>query len=201
MYTIKETKDYANCYIVCRFDCCVIIDPSQNYDEIMNHIGERKIVGLLVTHAHCDHVDIIGDFNCPIYIHEFDASLLFEDNYNGYYPKKHPYKRKELDIKLIKDGDKIPLADHFIETIHTPGHTKGSVSYLYQNKLFVGDLIFKEDIGRYDLYSGNLSDLKKSIKKIIDLDKMIKIFPGHGENTTIKNEYNNNNYVKKWFNK
>jgi glyoxylase-like metal-dependent hydrolase (beta-lactamase superfamily II) len=93
---------------------------------------------------------------------------------------------------------KIPLGDQFITVYHTPGHTKGSVSYLYDQKLYTGDTLFKDSVGRHDLYSGNLVDLRKSVLFLLSLPSNIKIYPGHDEVTTIRNEQKNNPYYLKW---
>lgn len=198
MIQYKGNDDLSHVYIICRFNTCMIIDPSHSYDDIIHAIGERSIAGILLTHAHSDHVDLIGHFDVPIYIHQEDAHLLFEDQYNGYAPKTHPYRRKQLDLRYVKDGDKVNLADHIVEVIHTPGHTKGSVSYMYDQKLFTGDTLFKASVGRHDLYSGNLPDLRKSVIRLLGLPGNIKIYPGHDESTTVRFEQKQNPFYMKW---
>ncbi|RJX26643.1 MAG: MBL fold metallo-hydrolase [Acholeplasma sp.] len=198
MLQIKGNDDLSHVYILCRFNQCLIIDPSHSYDEIIHAVGERTISGILLTHAHADHVDLIGHFDVPIYLHSEDAHLLFEDQYNGYAPKAHPYKRKQLNFIFVNEGEKIMLADHVIDVFYTPGHTKGGLSFLYDQKLFTGDTLFKEDVGRHDLYSGNLVDLRKSILKLLALSGNIKVYPGHDDPTTIRHEQKNNPYYLKW---
>lgn len=195
---IKEKDDYAHAFVICRFDCCLVIDPSHNLDDIHQAIDGRRLVGILLTHAHADHVDLIGAFDVPIYMHELDAHLLFADEYNGYEPKKHPYQRKNLNFHFVKDGDMIPFADQFVTVLHTPGHTAGSLSFLYEGKLFSGDTLFKEDVGRHDLYSGNLSDIRKSIIRLCELPGHTKVYPGHDDFTMIRDEQKKNLYYKKW---
>jgi glyoxylase-like metal-dependent hydrolase (beta-lactamase superfamily II) len=198
MKIFKGNDDIAHTYLVCRFGVCFLVDPASQLDEIKKEIGENRLECVILTHAHHDHIDLIGDFDVPIYIHRDDAYLLFEDQYNGYYPKTHPYKKKDLNLKLLQDKDKIPFADSFIEVIHTPGHTKGSVSFLYQDKLFTGDTLFAGSVGRHDLYSGNLSELKKSVLILLSLPSMTKIYPGHDEQTTVRQEQKNNPFYEKW---
>jgi hydroxyacylglutathione hydrolase len=198
MTQIKETKDFAHVYIICRFDCCYIIDPSHDIEAIQEALGSKKLLGILLTHAHSDHVDLIHHFDVPIYLHLDDAHLLFEDQYNGYAPKRHPYQRKNLNLKYVKHLDQIPIADQSIEVYHTPGHTKGSVCYLYDNKLFTGDTLFKESVGRHDLYSGSLPMLKRSVIMLSHLQANIKIYPGHDAPSTIRNELKNNPFIVKW---
>ena len=161
-------------------------------------MGDKKLAGILLTHAHNDHIDLIGHFEVPIYIHKEDAHLLFEDQYNGYAPKTHPYKRKNMDLRFVSDGDQIPFADHFIHVFYTPGHTKGGLSFMYEQKIFTGDTLFKESVGRHDLYSGNLPELRKSVLSLLSLPGNTKIYPGHDENTTVRYEQKNNPFYEKW---
>ncbi len=196
--TIKGDDIYSNTYVICRFDSCIVIDPSHDMASIDQAIGERKVIGVGVTHAHADHVDLLQMFDAPIYIHREDAHLLFEDQYNGYLSKPHPYQRKQLDIKMVEDDDVIKIADQQIKIIHTPGHTAGSISFLYLEHLFTGDTLFKESVGRHDLYSGSLKSLKQSVLKLMDLNSNIKIYPGHDELTTMRNEKKKNPFYIKW---
>lgn len=198
MKTIIGNEDISHTYIVCRFNVCFLVDPSSQLDEIKKELGDKELSFILITHAHNDHIDLIGEFDVPIYMHKEDAHLLFEDQYNGYHPKTHPYKKKNLNLNYIEHLSKIPFADSFIEVYYTPGHTKGSVSYLYQEKLFTGDTLFKESVGRHDLYSGNLPELKKSILMLMNLPGNVKIYPGHDEQTTIRYELKQNPFVIKW---
>ena len=198
MIQFKGNDDLSHVYMLCRFDTCILIDPSHSYDAIMDAMGDKKLAGILLTHAHNDHVDLIGHFEVPIYLHKEDAHLLFEDQYNGYAPKTHPYKRKNMDLRYVGDGDQISFADHFIQVIHTPGHTKGGLSFMYDQKLFTGDTLFKESVGRHDLYSGNLPELRKSVLALLSLPSNIKIYPGHDETTTVRYEQKNNPFYEKW---
>lgn len=200
IYTFNGNESYANAYLICRFGHCLLIDPNFDYNDIISKLGEQILDGVLLTHAHSDHTSLIHQFNVPIYVHSDDAALLFEDKYNGYSKDMpRPYLRKQLNIKVIEDQYKIPLADHEVVVLHTPGHTKGSVSFLYQKYLFTGDTLFKDSVGRHDLYSGNLFDLKRSVIKLIDdLNDNILIKPGHDAPSSIRNERKNNPFYIKW---
>lgn len=200
LYILNGYDTHAHAYLICRFGHCLLIDPNFDYDAIIQKLGDQILDGILLTHAHHDHVALIHQFHVPIYIHSDDAALLFEDRYNGFSNDfKRPYQRKQLDIKIIEDGMKIPLADHEVTVIHTPGHTKGSVCFLYQKYLFTGDTLFKNSVGRHDLYSGNLFDLKRSILKLIGtLDDNLTVLPGHDDKTTIRNERKSNPFYLKW---
>lgn len=188
-----------NCYIIDNNLDCVVIDPGGDYDKIKKEIGNLNIKYVLLTHGHLDHIDCIDKFDCPIYVHELDYEKLYDDILAGYYhmDMKRGYDPKKVNVIKIKDNDSIPFNDFEFRVIHTPGHTNGSVCYLYKDKLFSGDTLFKESIGRYDLPTGNYKDIKHSIVKLIDmLDDRIKVYPGHGDNTTIHDERKNNEFYK-----
>ena len=200
MLTIfPEVLSAANSYLICRFDSCYLIDPSHDLEGIYKELGEKRLLGILLTHAHFDHIHLVGHFRVPIYVTHFETSLLFDSKKSYYYPNPLPYRREDLDIKLIKDGDLIPFADSYIKVIETPGHTKGSVTFSYNDKLFAGDCVFRGSVGRWDLYSGHLPDLKKSVVNLINsFPNDTKIYSGHGDVTTVGTEKRFNQYYLKW---
>jgi glyoxylase-like metal-dependent hydrolase (beta-lactamase superfamily II) len=94
------------------------------------------------------------------------------------------------DIVFIKDKYVLNFGENLIfKVIETKGHTNCSVCYLLNNEnLFSGDTLFKNDFGRYDLPTGDYSELKESLEQLIKLDPKIKVYPGHGEFTSIEEE-------------
>lgn len=185
-----------NCYIIEVEDGVYVIDPGSDREVLADALKDLKVKGVLLTHGHADHIGCLDLFNCPIYLHELEKPMLFDDSINCFKmlrckPEFNPYK---LDIRTIKDQEEIDG----IKIIHTPGHTRGSVSYLYKNKLFSGDTLFKLSIGRTDLPTGSIKDMKLSIKKLMELDDNIMVYPGHDEKTTIKMERQNNPYYLNW---
>lgn len=187
---IKGTKEVSNVYILKRFDSVILIDPSYNLETILEQIKGYKLLGVLLTHADSDHMHLIGKFDCPIYLHREDYQLFLNDNLNGYKESqiKKSYKNDELFIRFVNDGDLIPLMDKNIKVIHTPGHTHGSVSYYIDDTLYTGDTLLKDEIGKSNYSHASIGKLRRSIIKIFKLPLKTKIYPGHGEITTLREE-------------
>ncbi len=192
-----------NVYLIINENKCFIVDPGGNYSEIEKTIKELnlEVLGILLTHAHVDHTFLIGKFNTPIYIHEKEVEVLRYSSLSLYdsFSLDMPFSFKDLNIIKVKNDDIIKLNDLEIKVSHTPGHTKGSVCYLCNNKLFSGDTLFKESCGRCDLPTGSEIDMAKSLVYLIDnLDESTKVYPGHDESTTIKHE-KEYNYQYKYY--
>ena len=159
-----------NCYILVQNGLCLVIDPGDEFYSIQSQIGENRLVGVLITHKHPDHIgaldELLGHYSVPVY----DISNLEEQKY---------------DI----DGFRF-------EVIYTKGHTNDSISFWFYeyNFMFTGDFIFKGTIGRTDLPTGDSIEMKKSIEKIKEYSDRIKIYPGHGESTNLGIEKENNYY-------
>ena len=158
-----------NCYILRKNNNVLIIDPGDEYDKIKKVIASSKVVGVLITHNHFDHVGALSNF---------DEELIYKFNNT---------EEKEYNIN-----------DFTFDIIHTPGHSCDSVSYYFkeENILFSGDFIFYENIGRCDLPTGDYDVMKESIENIKKYPKDMIIYPGHGEYTTLKHEMDNNIYFK-----
>lgn len=156
-----------NTYILEIDNELLIVDPGSEYDKISKIINNRKVLGILITHSHFDHIGALDSFK-DIDIYKYDV-----------------LEEKEYNIGKFK-----------FDVIFNPGHSKDSVSYYFKkyNTLFSGDFIFYESIGRCDLPTGSISDMEKSIDKIKKYDKDMIIYPGHGEDTTLSHEIKYNPY-------
>ena len=101
------------------------------------------------------------------------------------------FKRSNLEEKEYEIGD------FKFKCIHTPGHSKDSVTFYFEEEkmMFIGDFVFKESIGRVDLPGGNAQEMDASIKKILEYDDSITLYPGHNEETTLGYEKQNNPYL------
>ncbi len=191
-----------NCYLVGDADTleCAIIDPGAESSKIANRIkaGKLKPKMILLTHGHFDHIGAVNDlkdqFKIPLLLNK-DELTIVDDSINFAY-RIGIHLSKCYPDELLKDGDIINIGKYSLEVIETPGHTPGGLSFLADYEIFVGDTLFKAGVGRTDLAGGNPVLLKKSLRRIIQLDGNLKVLPGHGEETTVEEEKKNNPFLQ-----
>ncbi|GAG91234.1 unnamed protein product, partial [marine sediment metagenome] len=179
-----------------------IIDPSAEGEEILKVIKDNnlKVIYIINTHGHIDHIGANAEIKeatgAKILIHEDDRNLLSSPVKNlaiflGRMTKSPPADR------LLKGGEIISLGKLKLKVIHTPGHTRGSISLLVNNTLFTGDTLLRNSIGRTDLPGASEKMLVQCIKeKLLPLGDEVKIYPGHGEESTIGQEKRNNPFLQ-----
>ena len=198
VYKVLTSNFGCNSYIITADNkSAVVVDCA---DDGVFYQCERlslKPVALLLTHGHFDHVGGCGKFfeeNVPIYCGENEKEFIFSKENRSVFGGVHI---PEFQIyKTLKDGEKITLGGITFEVIGTEGHTAGGVCYLAQDCLFSGDTLFRGSIGRCDLPGGDFVKLKQSLKKLFALGKNLKVYCGHGENTTLDYERKNNIYAE-----
>ncbi|WP_079530271.1 MBL fold metallo-hydrolase [Halobacillus hunanensis] len=189
-----------NAYIVYENKQALVFDPGGDFDKLHNFISERElnVEAILLTHAHFDHIGAVeearGAYNAPVYLHDAEADWLPDPALNG--------------SAIFQIGDiKASRADHSLEpgmkeigpftfeVRHTPGHSPGSVSFVFRKQRFTigGDTLFQQGIGRTDLPGGNRHELTRSIQdQLFSLRNDMKIYPGHGLPTTVGDEKKSN---------
>ncbi len=182
-----------------------MVDPSASSDAIDNKINElrldaEKLKYVLLTHGHFDHIystDYVREkYGCQLYVHENDAACLTDSYKNAnriFFDEDLTFSPAD---KTVVDGDVISVGESKIQVIHTPGHTPGCVCYLAENYMLCGDTIFDLSIGRTDLPGGDTKTIYESLRKIKAMDGDIKLYPGHGGTTTIKEQIQSNPYLK-----
>ncbi|NFD76116.1 MBL fold metallo-hydrolase [Clostridium botulinum] len=184
----------ANCYLLIDQDKCAIIDPGGDPEDIIKIIEDNNLIPkfILLTHGHIDHVSgveaIKDEYNIPFYINRKDEDLIKEAEYIfGNFGK---YKNAD---EYLVEGKEFQLGNLKIKAIETPGHSPGGMSFLVNNVIFTGDTLFRESIGRSDFIGGSHNTLINSIQsKITVLDPDIYVLPGHGPQSTIGYEKDNN---------
>lgn len=181
----------ANAYILNadRSNEALVIDPGAEPEAILLALHGKKLKGILLTHGHADHIGAVVALrsdDVPVFIHEKDARMLTNPNLSLAKMVGIPESQGEPDF-CLKDGE-MSIAGLTINVLHTPGHTQGSVCFLIDGKLFSGDTLFERGVGRTDLPGGDEKALATSIARLMQLDKDIEVYPGHGSATTIRGE-------------
>ena len=184
-----------NCYLVYHNESreAVIVDPADNGAYVLNKCREMDVkpVAILLTHGHFDHImavkDICRAFPCPVYAGWKEEGLLQEPSMNLSGSMGTEPVFLEADV-LVKDGQVLPLMGFDWKVLETPGHTAGSVCYYVEAEraVFSGDTLFADSMGRTDLPTGDRKAIIHSItKKLFLLPGETRVYPGHGESTTI----------------
>ena len=167
---LKVGELKTNCYIVYIDNNCLIIDPGADENFIISRIKELdlKVLAVLVTHNHEDHNKCAKSIASIYGVEVYDYNNLFEQ-------------------------------EHFLDpfkfrVIYTPGHSSDSITFYFPTYevMFTGDFLFKGNVGRTDLPTGSYIDMIKSIYKINEYPASVKIYPGHGDKTTLEEERENN---------
>jgi glyoxylase-like metal-dependent hydrolase (beta-lactamase superfamily II) len=176
----------------------VIVDPGcyerEEEMELQSYIEDNnlKVVALLNTHAHVDHVlgnqFVLHTYKVPFYLHELDLPILQSvENYAHVYGMGN-YKVSPKPTNILKGGESLEFGDLKMKVLHTPGHCPGHVVYYLENEKVVvnGDVLFRGSFGRTDLPGGSMEILKKTIFDIMfELPEDTKVLSGHGDDTTI----------------
>lgn len=190
----------SNTYIVGQDGEGIIIDPGADLNEILEVIQEEdiKIRYIILTHAHIDHICTMDKLKestgAKTVVHEKDAQTLGNPMFNGSLLFGLTRSFGPTDM-VVNEGDTLQVGDLTLQFIHTPGHTPGGMCIQINDCLFTGDTLFRMSIGRSDLGNGDQDELDASLKKLMQLDEDIKVYPGHGTSTTIGYEKRNNTFI------
>ena len=195
-------------------NCCIIGDPVSKRAIVVDPGGDAKkilaelaadeltLVSIIHTHAHLDHILAAGELKAatgaPIQLHKDDKMLwdMVEQQCQAFGVPVPDEPLPDPDFWLQDDE---ALACCGGVTLHTPGHTPGSMSFWFEehNLLVAGDTLFKQSIGRTDLPGGSYEQIEKSIKlRLYTLDDDAVVITGHGPATTIGDEKRSNPFVR-----
>lgn len=190
-----------NCYLVVDEDTkkACLIDPAVYDEKILKEIvtGGITLEYIVLTRGHFDHILGTNIFRektgAKIIAHEADI-VYFRDPL-----KSLPsiYEGGIIVDKFINENDRLIFGGISLRVIHTHGHTKGSCCFIceYDRIIFTGDTLFRDGIGRCDFDGGDYNSMLLSLQKLKSLEQNYKIFPGHGESTTLDIEKTNNPYL------
>lgn len=202
--TLEVGPLQVNCYLLgCeKTRAAVVIDPAGDAPIIREAIERRRaqVTAILLTHGHYDHLGAVGEitahFQSPIMIHRLDADCLTNPMINLSALTGDNLVCPPAD-RLLEEGDAVNFGELSLRVLHTPGHTQGSASFVLDQMVFGGDLLFYGSIGRTDLPGGSFDEIERSIvRKIYVLPDSYIIYPGHGEPTTVGFEKKHNAFVR-----
>jgi glyoxylase-like metal-dependent hydrolase (beta-lactamase superfamily II) len=185
-----------------------IIDPGDDADVIVRALKDANLFPkyILLTHGHFDHIAAVRDlhetYNSQIAIHRLDSEYLGAEAYKTHMTSAKAAFGSSAGVVYLIDSflppgkRELPPAGILLEegsvidsltVLHLPGHTPGSVAFWDKEAgiLFTGDTLFKQGYGRTDLPGGNETALIASLRRLFVMDAAIKVFPGHGDATTI----------------
>ena len=180
-----------NCYVVRSEDSdrCVVIDPGYDGQTVLRFLKEQNLhlEAILLTHGHFDHVgavkELAAETDCKVFLHDLERTmpeamtagpLYATDN----YPHRFSVAGMEFTV------------------LHTPGHTPGSVCLICEDAMFSGDTLFAGSCGRTDLPGGDWATILASLERLKELPGNYRVFPGHGEDTTLAQERQYNPYLR-----
>ena len=180
----------------------IVVDPGGNAEEIFNRtqLLGLNIIALICTHAHFDHFLAAGKLHdktdAPVYLHK-DDRLLWDALEMQCQIFNVPFQPVPAPHHWLQDDQLLPCCNGI--TMHTPGHSPGSVSFWFEEAklLIAGDTLFRGSIGRTDLWGGNYRQIEKSIReRFYTLDDDVLVVPGHGSLTTIGCEKTTNMVIR-----
>jgi glyoxylase-like metal-dependent hydrolase (beta-lactamase superfamily II) len=205
----------ANCYLVApaEGEACVIVDPGQDAEEpVAEALRKHRLspVAVLLTHGHFDHVFAVAPVcdgnDIPAWVHPEDREML-SDPMKGISTQGASLfggrleMREPREVRELTDGASLDLAGLTVSVTHTPGHTRGSVTFTSVLEeggrlLFAGDTLFAGSIGRTDLPGGDTETMMTTLRtKLLTLEDDTVVLPGHGPATTIGRERVSNPFL------
>ncbi len=173
-----------NCYLVTIDEKDIIVDPGIGATEwVLAHV--KNPIAILNTHGHFDHVwsnaELKERLNIPIYCPKEDAFMLESDPFGQDTPSSRP-------DYMVKGDEIIDIAGVQVRYRHFPGHTPGNSIIEMEDVWFSGDFIFARSIGRWDFPYSDANEMIQSLNKALQIEKDYKLYPGHGDPTSLKAE-------------
>lgn len=192
-----------NCYIVYKDSEALIVDPGGDAGQVISFLEKNSIkpLGILLTHAHFDHIGAVDElrnyYSLDVFLHENEKDWLANAELNrSLLFTGTGFTTREPD-QLIHPGLK-RMGSFQFDVIHTPGHSPGSVTFVFEKEHFIisGDVLFQGGVGRTDLPGGDFNQLVHTLReKIYKLPEDFTVLPGHGGQTNIGAEKRTNPYI------
>lgn len=172
-----------NAYVVHAPEGDVVVDAGAEPEKIMSAV-RQPVAAILITHNHADHISALDEVrretgNPPVYMHPLDADSA---GVSPYEP--------------LEEGQRLEIARETFEVLHTPGHSKGSVTFVVGADQIVGDLVLPGSVGRTDIAAASWEEIEVSIRKVMPLwEDQTRLFCGHGPVLNAMEELKTNPYL------
>ena len=188
MFTIEQMTVgawKAECYALTNEAGTIVLDPGAEPKRILRWLGEKNVVGIVLTHCHSDHIGAVNElvevYGCWVACGALDVDGVADVHRSGFDEEGIDYTVDHVD-RALAEGDLVSWGGDSLTVLHTPGHTPGSICLLSdeQKVLFSGDMLFQGAIGSTAFVLGNDADMVRSCARLTELDPALRVYPGHG---------------------
>ena len=196
MFTIEQMTVgawKAECYALTNEAGTIVLDPGAEPQRILRWLGDKKVVGIILTHCHSDHIGAVNElveaYGCWVACGARDVDGVADVHRSGFDEDGIDYTVDHVD-RALDEGDVVTWGGDSLTVLHTPGHTPGSICLLCEDQkvVFSGDMLFQGAIGSTAFVLGNDADMVRSCARLTKLDPSLRVYPGHGGPTTMQAE-------------
>ena len=183
----------AECYALTNEAGTVVLDPGAEPQRILRWLGDKKVVGIILTHCHSDHIGAVNElveaYGCWVACGARDVDGVADVHRSGFDEEGIDYTVDHVD-RALEEGDVVTWGGDSLTVLNTPGHTPGSICLLGEDQkvMFSGDMLFQGAIGSTAFVLGNDADMVRSCARLTELDPALRVYPGHGGPTTMQAE-------------
>ncbi len=181
-----------NCYLVEDADELLVVDPGAEPDRIVEAIGERKVVGIVITHRHWDHINgitgVVAATHAPVMASAIDAPGIEQPDPTDPFDDSLGYPKVD---RLLHEGDTIQVGNATFTALETPGHSQGSLCFYCEEEhvLLAGDTLFAGgSFGRTDFEGGSFEQMRRSCMRLRELPDETVVLSGHGPHSEMGRE-------------
>ena len=196
MFTIEQMTVgawKAECYALTNEAGTIVLDPGAEPQRILRWLGDKKVVGIILTHCHSDHIGAVNElveaYGCWVACGARDVDGVADVHRSGFDEEGIDYTVDHVD-RALEEGDVVTWGGDSLTVLNTPGHTPGSICLLCEGQkvMFSGDMLFQGAIGSTAFVLGNDADMVRSCARLTELDPALRVYPGHGGPTTMQAE-------------
>lgn len=196
--TLYFGSRWANTYLLTDENgVSALVDPGAPTPRLPKALEGKDVRYILLTHGHYDHITSVSPVKeitgAQVMIHRLDAPMTEDAGLNLSLLAVGRMTASFSPDHLLEDGEELPFGG--VRVLHTPGHTPGSVCFIGADFIISGDTLFEGGIGRTDFPGSDLEDMKRSLRRLVNLPGDYAVYPGHGDATTLENERMNNYYI------